>query len=75
LALPADLRTIIATQREQNGIQILQIELEHIYGLSKLEFFHNDPFDRVIVSQAILETMTLISNDEKIVRYPVTRLW
>ena len=50
-------------------ISILPIGAKHLDYINQLPLIHNDPFDRLIVSQAITEGMTLISKDEKIARY------
>ncbi|RYY29213.1 MAG: type II toxin-antitoxin system VapC family toxin [Sphingobacteriaceae bacterium] len=47
-----------------NEIEILPITFEHIQMLNKLEFHHKDPFDRVIIAQAITEKFTVITVDE-----------
>ena len=54
---------------------ILNIKAAHLKELEKLDFHHNDPFDRLIISQAIAENMTLISADKYIKAYPVKWLW
>nr|WP_315421707.1 type II toxin-antitoxin system VapC family toxin [uncultured Pedobacter sp.] len=48
---------------EKSGFDILPITLNHIIQLSKLEHFHNDPFDRLIISQSIIENLHLVSKD------------
>ena len=48
---------------EKSGFDILPITLNHIIQLSKLEHFHNDPFDRLIISQSVIENLHLVSND------------
>jgi len=40
-----------------------------------LEFIHRDPFDRLIIAQALTENMPLISSDDVFARYPVQREW
>lgn len=47
----------------KNNFQILPLEFEHIIVLSNLEEVHKDPFDRMIISQAIFEKQTIISKD------------
>ena len=58
-----------------NGFQILPIEREHLIVLSTLEFIHRDPFDRIIIAQAIAENMPLVSSDDVFKQYPVNRVW
>lgn len=56
---------------EKSGFDILPITLNHIIQLSKLEHFHNDPFDRLIISQSIIENLHLVSNDNYFPAYNV----
>jgi PIN domain nuclease of toxin-antitoxin system len=54
---------------------ILPIEREHLTVLSTLDLIHRDPFDRIIISQAIAENMPLVSSDEIFKQYPVNCIW
>ncbi|MGQ7855695.1 type II toxin-antitoxin system VapC family toxin [Pedobacter sp. WC2501] len=56
---------------EKSGFDILPITLNHIIQLSKLEHFNNDPFDRLIISQSIIENLHLVSNDNYFPAYNV----
>lgn len=56
---------------EKSGFDILPITLNHIIQLSKLEHFHNDPFDRIMISQSIIENLHLVSNDNYFPSYNV----
>lgn len=47
----------------KNKFEILPLDFEHILELTKLEKHHKDPFDRIIISQAISENCTIISKD------------
>lgn len=60
-----------------NGFQVLSIELRHVDRVAKLPFPspHKDPFDRLLVSQALEEGMPIVSRDESLDAYGVTRLW
>jgi PIN domain nuclease of toxin-antitoxin system len=60
---------------EKNQIEILQISSEHLMKLSKLPLHHNDPFDRLIISQSIAEKLILISKDNALKSYPVKLSW
>jgi len=48
----------------------LPISWKHIFELQKLEMIHNDPFDRLLVAQAITEDVTLVTHDHNIFKYP-----
>ena len=56
-------------------IYILPIKGNHLDELDKLPNHHNDPFDRLIICQAIAENMTIITRDTIIPNYPVKTLW
>ncbi len=58
-----------------NNIQILNISLNHIYRIEKLPLHHRDPFDRLIISQAIEEDIPIIGNDELFDNYEIKRIW
>ena len=57
------------------GFKILQIEREHLIVLSDLDLIHRDPFDRIIIAQAIAENIPLISSDDIFKQYPVNCIW
>ena len=63
----------------ENDIEILPINFAHTVVQHKLPFHHRDPFDRIIVSQAISENMNLISKDTLLDSYladmPIKRIW
>jgi PIN domain nuclease of toxin-antitoxin system len=60
---------MIAIQQQDNDLKILDINLQHIYQLKILPLHHNDPFDRLLLSQSTIENMPLISADEKFKYY------
>ena len=65
----------VLTQIYENGFEILPITFEHTLVISELAFHHKDPFDRLIVAQAMTERMTIISKDKFFDDYKVTRFW
>jgi PIN domain nuclease of toxin-antitoxin system len=75
--LSSPFETFITKGIAGNGFKILPIEVRHAAVLSALPFppNHKDPFDRLIVSQAISEQMSVVSADTELDNYPVTRLW
>ena len=58
-----------------NGFLVLSIEPRHTAGLIGLTHHHKDPFDRLLIAQAIVEGMPLVSADAAFDPYPVRRLW
>lgn len=51
------------------GYGLLPIRPEHALGVERLAPIHNDPFDRMLVAQALAEPLTLITRDELVARY------
>ncbi len=62
-------------ETEEFSFLTLPISRDHILINGKLPFLHRDPFDRLIISQAIAEKIPVVSNDEAFDGYPVLRVW
>jgi PIN domain nuclease of toxin-antitoxin system len=60
---------------EGNDISILPVEIKHASVLSKLPMHHKDPFDRMLIAQAIVEQIPIVSIDLALDAYGITRLW
>lgn len=75
LSLNLPLPELIASQQQTNSLQLLPIELNHIFTLENLPQFHRDPFDRLLIAQAITEQIPLLSIDTVFDHYPFQRLW
>lgn len=60
---------------EDNGFKILSITFEHALNVSKLEFHHRDPFDRLLISQGIVEDIPIITADTAFDKYKINRIW
>jgi PIN domain nuclease of toxin-antitoxin system len=58
-----------------NGIRWLALEKEHCPGIIDLPQIHGDPFDRLLVSQAMHEDFTLVTRDANFSRYQIDTLW
>ena len=58
-----------------SGFNILQIEDEYVCNLLTLPYIHKDPFDRLIISTALAEGLTIITIDENIQKYDVPWIW
>ena len=69
LAIP--LEQIVINFILPSGIEILPIHLPHLLILQNLPFYHRDPFDRLLISQAKSETLTLVSEDSIFEQYDV----
>lgn len=75
LKLKIPLQELIVSQQQTNNIQILSIDLNHVLELHNLPAHHNDPFDRLLISQANSENIHLVSKDEVFTKYEVKLLW
>ena len=58
----------------ENNIEIIPIAFEHITQILKLEEYHKDPFDKIILAQAVVEGLTIISKDENFSKYKKVKL-
>jgi len=74
LTLPASIPDLMADCDEYK-ISILSIAAAHLDCVERMPNFHGDPFDRLILSQALIENMTILSTDEKFDQYGVRTLW
>ena len=75
LSLNQPLETYITEQTAVNGIQLLPLSLQYVLSVESLPFHHRDPFDRLLVAQATVESMPLISADQIFDEYGIVRLW
>ncbi len=71
LELPMDASEYIRTRFRRAGATVLPITLDHVLALASLKEQHNDPFDRILVAQALSESRTLITADERLLAYPI----
>lgn len=60
---------------EINQIEIIPINQKHLLALLKLDNFHNDPFDRLIIAQSISEKLIVLTKDKEFKRYKVKQQW
>ena len=67
----ADVEAIHGTL-EENGFHELPVSAQHAVALSRLPPIHADPFDRMLIAQAIAEPMALVTTDERLAAYPGT---
>ncbi len=70
-----NLKNAVKDERQNNGFQILPVELAHALQLKNLPPHHKDPFDRLLISQAVVEGMTLITSEAEFSKYQVNLLW
>lgn len=75
LTLSEPFETLIPKQLSLNGIEILDITVAHATQVVRLPFHHRDPFDRLLIAQALADEIPIISGDEAFDAYGITRLW
>ncbi len=74
LKLSKQWQRIIQRELQQNSIKLLPITLQHCDCLSTLPFHHRDPFDRILIAQAIIENLTILSSDRQFKKYSIKLL-
>ena len=75
LELPASPLIYVPKQREKHGIQVLPLDEISALNAGNLEKIHKDPFDRMLVSQSIINGYPIITPDEMVRRYPIHTIW
>ena len=75
LSLNLPLPELIESQQQTNNIEVLPINLTHLFTLDSLPNHHKDPFDRLLISQAIVENAVLVSGDSILANYAVKIEW
>ncbi|MCB9434630.1 MAG: type II toxin-antitoxin system VapC family toxin [Ardenticatenaceae bacterium] len=75
LAVPTPPSALVRDHIWANAINLLAIKPEHLDTLHDLPGHHKDPFDRLIIAQAIHEKMTLLTKDSAFSQYDVQTLW
>ena len=75
LNLDISLSEIVKDQTKINDVQILPMKLSHIWTLDTLPYYHKDPFDRLLISQAITENLIILGVDSVFDSYPVQKIW
>ena len=75
LPIPGPLDSFIPEQLSTNRIALLPIELKHLLEIARLPLHHRDPFDRLLIAQAVVEGIPIVSADPAFDRYPIERIW
>ena len=65
----------IEEQLRENNITLLEIQISHTGLVSTLPFYHRDPFDRLIIAQALAENFSILGKDGVFDNYGVARYW
>lgn len=75
LPLPSPAEEFIASQRLNHEIEALPLTEKAVFYLATLPKHHKDPFDRMLICQAIEHDLTILTSDSLIVQYPVKTDW
>jgi PIN domain nuclease of toxin-antitoxin system len=65
----------IRDEMDAYGMELLPIRYEHVLQLEVLPAHHGDPFDRLLIAQAIAESLPILTDDAKFRSYPVKLIW
>jgi len=75
LSLPSHPSTLIPAGRQASGIASLSLTEPDALAAEKLELFHKDPFDRMLIAQALMGGLVIVTSDGAFDPYPVRVLW
>lgn len=75
LSLSKPVDRFVFDQITENGFLMLNIELRHAAKVESLPFHHRDPFDRLLIGQAISDKLTIVTADSMFSRYGVELIW
>lgn len=75
LPLPEPPERFVPSQRKQHGIDSLPLDEESALHLARLPLLHKDPFDRMLVGQAIVHGLVILTPDRLVTQYPIRTMW
>ena len=75
LHLTLPLADLIESQQQTNNFEVLPVTLVHVLALQYLPTHHKDPFDRLLLAQASVEELTVLSNDPLFLKYTDKVMW
>ena len=75
LRIPGTPEEFFANLTEHLDLTMLPIEMAYAFTAAALPLHHRDPFDRMLIAQAIVEQVPILSSDARLARYPVRILW
>ena len=75
LTLPEDPTRYVSNRLSLHGFQALPVQIHHAVQVYKLPLHHSDPFDRLLIAQSQIESMSLISADMEIRKYEIEVIW
>jgi PIN domain nuclease of toxin-antitoxin system len=75
LDLPAHPEQFVPQHRDHLAADVLPIDEESVLHLPRLPLHHRDPFDRLLICQAIIHGMAIVTPDDRIAKYPIRTIW
>ena len=75
LHLPRPAGPFVIRKLAENRIETLPIDLDHLFAFEGLPMHHRDPFDRMLIAQALEENLPIVTADPLFARYPVKVIW
>lgn len=75
IRLPSNPSTLIPKVREDSGIESLSLTETDALAAEKLQLFHKDPFDRMLIAQALIGGLVIVTSDRAFEPYPVRVIW
>lgn len=75
VAIAGDLQRFVPDEMAANSFSALPVTIEHALRVAALPMIHRDPFDRLLVAQAAVEELALVTSDGQVRRYPVRTIW
>ena len=73
--VPGSFKDFMDRQIAHNQLSILPISVSHAATVTTLPFHHRDPFDRLLIAQAMVERMTVLTSDRIFEKYPIDVVW
>ena len=75
LRLPRPFAEVFPHQLELNGFELLPISCMHLNQLAEMPYHHRDPFDRLLIAQALADGLTIVTRDIAFSQYPAKTIW
>jgi PIN domain nuclease of toxin-antitoxin system len=75
ISLPSHPSTLIPAVRKDSGIESLSLTETDALAAEKLQLFHKDPFDRMLIAQALMGGLSIVTPDRAFEDYPVRVIW
>ena len=75
LDLPRPVADYLTEKLRANGVSVLALTFDHVRRLEQIPLHHRDPFDRILVTQSLAESMPLVSADPLLKRYSLEVIW